>query len=38
VRVTAERLGQWVGTVAALGGYALIVWAIAEHFLAGRYH
>jgi hypothetical protein len=36
--VTAERLGAWVGTIAGLGAYALVLWAIAEHFLAGRYY
>jgi hypothetical protein len=34
VRVTAERLGAWVGTITGLGCYALVIWALAEHFIA----
>lgn len=35
--MTEERIGKTLGTIIGIGIYALVIWAIAEHFLAGRY-
>jgi hypothetical protein len=29
-----ERIGKVLGTIAGIGIYALVLWAIAEHFVA----